>query len=495
VSKPRLAISAGSELGSQAAATVAHAGGNAVDSCLAAAIMAWVAEPCMAMLAGGGFVAVRTPAGEVEVFDGNSAMPHTVPESPGQGIERIFAPDYSDGLHTGVGPGSVAVPGILRAIHAAHSAHGHIEWAALFTEAIAHARNGIAFPRTSAYYVSATWKEIWSLYESGRALFGVDGDPLPEGARLVQADLADTLEAVAADGPDIFYRGEIGRAVAEGLVEQGGFLTLDDLAAYEVAVRAPIETTAFGWRIESNPPPAIGGALLTHMLALLEGTDLTDPVARLRAIVEAQSAATTFRTERYNDPADVAGALQEALTKLRRSSSTTHASAADSDGYLCSLTESGGYGAGIIAAGVILNNTLGEEELNPLGIHRLPPGMRCHSNMAPTIATGPDRVVALGSPGATRITGAIAQTFLRLAVDGDSLADAVAAPRAHLDPRSAGETLCYEPGLPGDRLRYINRPYDSLHMYFGGVQVASVATDGTVDAAHDPRRSGGTALV
>jgi gamma-glutamyltranspeptidase/glutathione hydrolase len=143
----------------------------------------------------------------------------------------------------------------------------------------------------------------------------------------------------------------------------------------------------------------------------------------------------------------------------------------------------------------MLNNSLGEEELNPLGVHGLAPGSRCHSNMAPTIASGPGVVVGLGSPGADRIVGAIAQTLMRMAVDGDSLEDAVAAPRAHLDPRPEGETLCFEPGLPGDKLSFKPRPYDDIHMFFGAVQAASVSDDGSVDAVHDPRRSGGHVLI
>jgi gamma-glutamyltranspeptidase/glutathione hydrolase len=115
--------------------------------------------------------------------------------------------------------------------------------------------------------------------------------------------------------------------------------------------------------------------------------------------------------------------------------------------------------------------------------------------MAPTIASGPGMTVALGSPGADRIVSAIVQTFLRIAVDGDSLADAVAGPRAHLDPRPQGELLCYELDLPGDELGYTPRHYDEIHMYFGGVQAASVSDDGTVDAVFDPRRSGGAVLV
>jgi gamma-glutamyltranspeptidase/glutathione hydrolase len=249
------------------------------------------------------------------------------------------------------------------------------------------------------------------------------------------------------------------------------------------------------------------------MLALLHSADLGDPVERLRSIVEAQRMATGYRRERYGDPTGIASAFQEAIDGLHggrkhaedsitrltgralRSQDTTHGSAADSDGYVCSITESNGYGAGLVVQGMLLNNSLGEEELNPLGVHGLTPGSRCHSNMAPTIASGPGLVVGLGSPGADRIVGAIAQTLMRMAVDGDSLQDAVAAPRAHLDPRPEGETLCFEPGLPGDELDFESRPYDNIHMFFGAVQAASVADDGTVAAIHDPRRSGGHVLI
>jgi gamma-glutamyltranspeptidase/glutathione hydrolase len=498
VRSARLGIAAGNQLGAQAAVSVARSGGNAVDACLASAIMAWVAEPSLASLGGGGFIAVRAPDGTVEVIDGNAAMPHSVPEYSGQGLERVYFPDYSDGMWTGVGPGSIAVPGVLAAVHAAWTRHGRIEWAALFEDATRAAREGIGFALTSAYYISHTWSQLWSRYSSARALFENEGVVLKAGETLVQADLADTLDAIARQGPEVFYEGEIGRFIVSEIAHAGGFLALDDLRSYRAEVRRPITTNAFGWTVESNPPPAVGGAVLTHMLALMEGADLADPVARITAIVNSQRAATGYRRQHYNEPEDIAGALDAELARLQRdmrSPSTTHTSAADADGYVCSFTESAGYTSGVISAGVLLNNTLGEEELNPLGVHRLPPGSRCHSNMAPTIVRGARRIVGLGSPGADRIVGAIAQTLVRLAIDDDSLADAVAAPRAHLDHRREGETLCYEPGLPGDQLNYLQRPYDELHMYFGGVQGASVDDAGTVDAAHDPRRSGASAFV
>jgi gamma-glutamyltranspeptidase / glutathione hydrolase len=497
MSKPRLGIAAGNKLGAEAAANVARQGGNAVDACLAAAVMGCVAEPFFAALGGSGFLAIRTPDGVVEVFDGNNMMPHTIPDAPGQGVKRIFLPDYADGIYMGIGGGSVGVPGILALFRAAWEKHGRIEWAALFEDAIRVAREGFPFPKTSDYYLSCTWEGIWSQYPGARETFSVDGEPLREGHIMVQPLLAESLVAIAEKGPEVFYGGELGSEITQSIADDGGFLGDDDLKSYEVIVRKPTNTQAFGWLIESNPPPAVGGATLVHMLALLEDSDMGNDARRLSAIVEAQRAAVGYRKERYQDPDDVAAAFDEALAGIqrKRSSATTHTSSADADGYVCSLTESNGYGSGLVVHGILLNNTLGEEELNPLGAHRLPPGIRTHSNMAPTIASKDGHALGLGSPGADRIVGAIVQTFLRVAVDGNPLTQAVAAPRAHLDPRPEGETLCFEPGLPGSELPYRQRPYDEPHMYFGAVQAASVSPDGEVDAAHDPRRSGGSALV
>lgn len=495
---PRLAAAAGSKLGAQAAANVARSGGNAVDACLASAIMAWVAEPFFGSIGGSGFVAIRTPQGDVEVHDGNNIMPFSAPAKAGQGMTRVFFPDYGDGTYTGIGGGSVSVPGILAAVRAAWERHGRIEWPALFVDAIAAARGGLPLSRTSAYYLSVTWEQVWSQYQGSRALFGPDGRPMREGEFLIQSELAAALELIATEGSDTFYSGSLAQDIVEAVEGDGGFMAVDDLKRYEAVVRDPISTEAWGWSVSSNPPPAVGGAVLVHMLALLHSADLHDPRERLSAIVEAQRAAMGYRRERYQDPTGIAAAFDEAIAgagSSTRSQSTTHSSAADGDGYACSLTESNGYGSGLIVHGMLLNNTLGEEELNPLGAHTLRPGSRCHSNMTPTIASGEGRTVALGSPGADRIVGAIVQTLIRLALDRASLEEAVAAPRAHIDHRPDGETLCFEPGLPGEDLDFIPRPYDDIHMYFGAVQAASVADDGTVDACHDPRRSGGHILV
>lgn len=477
---------------------MARAGGNAVDACLASSVMAWVAEPFFGSIGGSGFICVRSPHDVIEVFDGNNVMPFTAPDEPGQGLKRVYFPEYADGMYTGIGGGSVGVPGILAAVRAAWERHGKIEWPALFAEAVVAARDGIPMSRTAAYYLSVTWDPVWSTYAETRALFGPGGEPLKEGDVLMQHELADALQVIADEGPDVFYGGALAQEIEDIVAKDEGFLSVEDLKRYEADIRQPITTDVWGWHIASNPPPAVGGAVLVHMLALLHSADLNDPLERLRATVEAQRTSMGYRRERYQDPSGIASALTEAIEgagKSMRSPSTTHASAADSDGYVCSATESNGYGSGLMVSGMLLNNTLGEEELNPLGVHKLRAGSRCHSNMAPTIATGARITVGLGSPGADRIVGAIAQTLIRLAVDKQTLAEAVAAPRAHLDPRPEGETLCFEPGLPGEQLDFVARPYDDIHMYFGAVQAASVSDDGVVDAVHDPRRSGGHVLV
>jgi gamma-glutamyltranspeptidase/glutathione hydrolase len=495
--RPRLGIAAGNVLGAEAAAEIAREGGNAVDACLASAVMGWVAEPFFASIGGSGFVSVRSPQGEVEVIDGNQAMPHTVPTEPGQGIERIYL-DYSDGMYTGIGGGSVGVPGILAAVRRAWERHGGIDWEALFAPAIRAARDGFPFPVTSAYYLSVTWNEIWSQYPAAREIFSRDEEPLQAGDLFVQPQLAEALTLIAEEGPRTFYKGTLAATISDAIRAEGGFMEVSDLERYEAVVRLPISSSSFGWRIDSNPPPASGGTSLLQLLGQLESARLDDPVARLHAIIEAQRSVASMTLEGQEDVDTVVAEELEAPPTKSRSPDTTHTSSADADGYACSITESNGYGAGLVVEGMLLNNTLGEEELNPLGVHGLQPGARCHSNMAPTIASEASgtHVVALGSPGATRIVGAIAQAFIRIAIDGESLAEAVTAPRAHVDPREVGERLCYEPGLPGDRIDgMLLRPYDEIHMYFGAVQAAAVTEYGDVDAAHDPRRSGGSLLI
>jgi gamma-glutamyltranspeptidase/glutathione hydrolase len=206
------------------------------------------------------------------------------------------------------------------------------------------------------------------------------------------------------------------------------------------------------------------------------------------------------------DPAeDRAAAAADLLDKARlgdpqrllSSPSTIHTSAVDGDGLACAVTVSAGYGSGLMipGTGMWMNNSLGEVELHPHGFHGLAAGTRLASNMAPTIARRSDgSVLAIGSPGADRITTAISSVLLNFIHLGMSLSDAVSYPRLHVEAFNGVPTIAYEPGLPVEAVDDLaTRRFPDLSMYFGGVQAALWDPVAGHFEAADPRRSGGVA--
>lgn len=168
---------------------------------------------------------------------------------------------------------------------------------------------------------------------------------------------------------------------------------------------------------------------------------------------------------------------------MLESGSTAHVSVTDAEGAACSITVSSGYGAGMIATGtgIWLNNCLGEQELNPPGRH-VPAGSRLLSNMAPTVGRHDDgSTLAIGSPGADRITTAIVSALAGFVNGGLDLAAAVAHPRIHV----------HRAGLPEEEIRV----EEELSMYYGGVGAALARSDGVLEAVADPRREGIARLV
>jgi gamma-glutamyltranspeptidase/glutathione hydrolase len=175
---------------------------------------------------------------------------------------------------------------------------------------------------------------------------------------------------------------------------------------------------------------------------------------------------------------------------------TTHLSCVDSEGLAVSITASMGYGSGLVVpgTGIPMNNTLGEPELNPRGFHALAPGERLISNMSPTVVSSEEGgIIALGTPGASRIPTAILQTIVNVLDFGMALEDAVLAPRFHAE----GDLFAYEAGARTANLDAYERvlTYETPNMFFGGVNAVRRTPDGRFEAAADPRRSGGTAIV
>jgi gamma-glutamyltranspeptidase/glutathione hydrolase len=503
---PKVMTAAGSTLGAEAAAAVADAGGNAVDAALAAVVVSMCTEPGIIAPAAGAFVTVWEPGEDPLTIDGYCDMPGRAdPERIGTGRTEVFM-TYGGGMHTNIGYSSVATPGAFAAFDVASRRYGGVPWGEVFGPAIHYTRTGFPVPGVTARYWEHSHEAIFGWHpESYEVVHHADGTVRGQGEILTLPDLANSLEAIAAGGAEVFYTGEIGNAIADEVHEHGGILSRADMAAYEATLRDPIRLRLHDWDIATNPAPAIGGAALAGLLMLMGEQGMkgwTGP--EIDRLVRAQRAIFSYRAAHLESadedlPSAVAELLDAArmgdFGRLLASGSTTHVSAVDSEGRACAITASAGYGSGILVpgTGMWLNNSLGELELHPKGFHGLEPGTRLMSNMAPTIARNQEgEVLAIGSAGADRITTAVGESLMNhLWLDMD-LVEAVAHPRVHAEVFDGNPTVAYELNLPVEADGPV-RHFPERSMYFGGVQAAAWSpADGLVGTA-DPRRSGDTA--
>jgi len=501
----RVAVATTSQLAADAAAEIADAGGNAVDCAIAAAMLATNTEPGVCALAGSAYVTVWPADSEPITIDGNVSV-------PGKGLPQGYeisgavpvSMDYGGGIETLVGVGSVAVPGSLAALEQASTQYGNVSWQQLLDPTIRATKQGFALSAACNFYLQYSGDVVFGRSEDGHAALHDENGSLLEAQSLILIPhLADSLSAIASEGARIFYAGEIASRIADHVQESGGALTLEDLQSYEPITRKSLCADLDDWRIASNPPPAVGGAVLAAMLLAFRDR----PASRwddesIRHLVSVQQAALSYRKVNLDLADDVAVAVDNMLEKSRSgallsqyaSASTVHTSVVDDTGLACAITTSSGYGAGEMPSGtgLWLNNCLGELELNRKGLDAGPPGVRLPSNMAPGVARSRNQVVAVGSPGADRITTALHQFLINFIQIGLPLADAVAHPRAHLEISDEGLNLAVEPGLDMPDLGIPVTPYPSIGMYFGGVGAALYDTRSGFEVAADPRREGGT---
>ncbi len=520
---PRVAVATPNSYGAQAGSRMGAEGGNAVDAAVAAMLVTCVTEPGIVSLAGGAFATVATADGAPPVtVDGYVEMPgRGLPASAfGQGTRELVT-EYGGHTAMTVGHGSVATPGVLPALEETHRRYGVLPWAVVVEPAIEVSRAGFALGTASDYYFGYVRDTLFAHDPATRAaLHDADGSPVGLGETMCIPDLADFLERVAREGASALMAGDVAAALAADMAANGGLLTPADLAAYAPVVRAatPVEIGPPGrvWRFATNPPPAIGGPVLAAMLMLLhdspsagwDGADLAALVRVFRAILAHRSLELDVTDDRAAaGQALLDGVLASGQAWLGVAPSTAHVSAVDTSGAACSVTASTGYGSGITVpgTGVWLNNCLGEHELNRSGLHSLPPGTRLASNMAPTVGRREDgATIAIGSPGADRITTAMAQVISSVANGDLGLEAAIARPRVHIRRTLEGaETLEHEAdldltaadasGLFPSEAELPRHAHHALSMYFGGVAAAVHHADGTLSAAADPRRDGATA--
>lgn len=503
----RVAVATASQGAADAAAEICELGGNAVDCAIAAAMYSVNTEPGVCALAGSAYVSIWPPGGEPITIDGNVAIPGlNLPADTSPAAESVHM-EYGGGIETLVGVASVAVPGTPAALHLASQQFGQIEWRELLGPVIRATREGFPLSAACHYYLNFSGDVIFGKSEDGHAaLHTSQGDLLDVRSNIVVPHLADSLAALAEGGSRIFYEGEIARAIAEHIQDRGGFLTMEDLTHYEPLVRDSLIVDVGDWTIATNPPPAVGGAILAAMLLAFENHAVTEwDDASLKLLLRVQQTALSYRKRELDLSDDIprdAGRLLELarngkLLSQWSSGSTVHTSVVDEHGLACAITASSGYGSGEMPAGtgLWLNNCLGEIELNRRGYDAGPPGKRLPSNMAPSVARSARRVLAMGSPGADRITTALHQFLINYIQLGHDLAAAVAHPRMHLEIEDSAMSIAVEPGLDVPDTGISVRRYPEINMYFGGVVAALYDSSRGFAAAADPRRAGGTFIA
>ncbi len=506
---PKVIIASDSQNVVDAGAEIANCGGNAVDAAIATTITSMCTNLGIIAPGASGFITIWRPGENPIVIDAYAEMPGRGLDSVkfGSGMKKVFF-DYGGGTSTMVGYGSVATPGIFAGLGLAAEKYGHLPWSQIVAPAQQQVARGFPLSRVAAEYFSYTHQAIFGWHpDSYRAIHKADGRHLQLGEMVQLPDLAQTLQLIADGGVDILYGGELGAKISAEIQANQGLLTLEDLAAYQAIERSPIMIEFGDWSIATNPAPAVGGTCLAAMLLLMEQRSLHEWNAlTVREIAEIQQAVLQYRSNYLEGLSEELSeheaarlllmAAQDNWQQLTKSPSTIHISAVDSDGLACSISASSGYGSGVMArgTGLWLNNSLGEIELHPQGLHDLSPGARLTSNMAPTICRrGDGTVLAIGSPGASRITTAIAQVLFNFISLDLPLDKAISHPRLHYEVFNNIPAIAFETGLNVEALNLTSRQFEGLSMYFGGVQAACGHPTNGLTAAADPRRTGGIA--
>ncbi len=530
-------IAAANPYAARAGLEILRAGGSAIDAAIAAQMVLNLVEPQSSGIGGGGFLLYYDAARrETVAFDGRET-------APAAATPDLFLDDQGRPLaffDAVIGGRSVGVPGILSMLEQAHARYGRLPWARLFEPAIALAEKGFPIsPRLNALIGRAPGLDRFA---ATRAYFLTpDGAPKPVGTLLRNPAFADTLRKIAAEGAAAFYRGAIAEdivAAVRGAAGNPGRMTRADLASYRARVRAPVCASYRAWRVCGMGLPSSGGITTLQILGLVEGFDLAalapGSVDAVHLIAEASRLAFADRGRYLADDSfvrvPVAGLLDRGYLAARAAlidparamagpaapgappesagldlapgdaalgRSTTHLSVVDDDGNVVSFTSSieSAFGSRLMVRGFLLNNQLTDFSFRPEidgrpVANRVEPGKRPRSSMAPTLVfdRSGDFVLAIGSPGGSRIIGYVTEALIAVLDWGLDVQAAVALP--HFVNRNGATDL--EAGTPlaaiADALRARGhevrlRPLNSgLH----GI----MARGGRLEGGADPRREG-----
>lgn len=510
-------------------------GGNAIDAAIAVGFALAVTHPAAGNIGGGGFMTIYVADEDrYTTFDFREKAPLAA-------TANMYMLDDGTADRGGghVGWTAVGVPGTVAGFALAHERLGSLPWQRLVQPAVELAGDGIVLGSYLAGSLASAARRFEPYPASLHAFQRADGTPYEAGETLVQPDLAWSLQQIAADGPEAFYRGEIAERLTAAMADNGGLITMEDLAAYEAKEREPIRGTYRGYEIISMPPPSSGGTVLVEMLNILENFDLsgyqaTDAeVAHL--LIEAMRQGYLDRATYLGDAdfidvplgmltakeyaaekaaliapgeARSSTALGAAIITAPESPETTHYSVVDAAGNVVSTTYTieQGYGSKAMAPGTgfLLNNEMGDFNTWP-GMTRgrnigtepnlIAPGKRMLSSMTPTIVARDGKpIMAVGSPGGKTIINTVLRVVVNV-IDFDmSLQDAVAAPRIHHQWLPDSTSLEGDfPAASLEALAAMGHVLSERRGIQGDAHSIFILPDGTRVAVADPRRNGAAA--
>lgn len=517
-------------LASQAGIDVLKAGGNAVDAAVAVGYALAVVDPCCGNIGGGGFMLIRMHDGREHFIDFREKAPLRATRDMYLDARGNVVPGRSRKGWLAIG-----VPGTVMGLDRALAEYGTLSRAQVMAPAIALARDGFVIESGDLLPFRGAAAEGYS----GETIGGV----VPRvGERIVQRDLAHTLELIARDGDDAFYRGPIAHAIVAASNAHGGLLSLRDFADYTVDESAPLQCAYHGLEVISAPPPSSGGVTLCEILNIVAPY----PFARwgwhsaqeTHYLVEAERRAYADRNAYLGDPAFVRDPVARLLdpayaarlraqidprratpsarvhpglnVSVHENGETTHYSIVDAHGNAVAVTYTinDWFGSGVIAGdtGFYLNDEMDDFTSKPgvpnmFGLvqgeaNDIAPGKRPLSSMAPTmVLRGGKLAMVTGSPGGSRIITIVLETILNVFDFGMSAQQAVDAPRIHM--QWLPDRVDYEPhAFPDgvlDALRDDGYAFKEIP-FWGSAQAIVVDGTGELHGGTDRRHPAGSAL-
>ncbi|HEY9198407.1 MAG TPA: gamma-glutamyltransferase [Gammaproteobacteria bacterium] len=523
------AIASAHPLATAAGFEILDAGGNAFDAAVAVSAALAVVEPYSSGIGGGGFWLLHRAADGFEIMlDGRERAPQAATRDMFLDSSGKALPELSmDGAL------AAGIPGEPAALAHLADKYGRLPLSVSLAPAIRYARDGFAvdalYRRLAEFRIDALKRSP----EAARIFLHEEGVP-PEGHRIRQPELAQTLEALARAGHAGFYAGAVARRMVEGVRADGGIWTLDDLKNYRVVEREPLRGEYRGIRITTAAPPSSGGVVLLTMLNILSGYDLDefDEATRIHLTVEAMRRAYRDRADYLGDPDFVqmpiarlihpfyADGLRASIRPDRATPSvalpaaqpdvdgphTTHFSIIDTHGNRVAATLSINYpfGAALVVpgTGVLLNDEMDDFSAKPgapnaYGLvgaeaNAIAPGKRMLSSMTPTFLETDDRVAILGTPGGSRIISMVLLGALEFAA-GKTPQEWVSRPRFH--HQYLPDVIQFESAaidaLVQEDLRDMGHALGEQAQPYGNMQAVHWnKRDGHVDAASDPRGVG-----